>query len=57
VLVNHGDRNEQTKLATTLPIHELKQLKVNGTHAIPRKHGAWTVNVPSYDGVVLQWNK
>jgi hypothetical protein len=57
VLVNHSDQPHEALLSTTLPVHALKAL-ADGFSAPPVKHeGAdWRVEVPAWDGVVLEWH-
>lgn len=57
VLVNHGGADRQARIITKLPIHSLKKLDVDGSTAVPCTKDACGVDVPPYDGVILEWNR
>jgi endo-1,4-beta-mannosidase len=57
VLVNHGEQPQQVHLSTTLAAHQLKLLGTDGETPVSREQGRWNVEVPAYDGVILEWNR
>ncbi len=56
VLVNHSDQPHDAVISTTLPVHSLKMLEHGSLAPAVRQVGAgWSVDVPAWDGVVLEW--
>ncbi len=56
VLVNHSGEPHRALLSTTLPAHTLKALGDDpSARALKRTGAAWSVEVPAWDGVVLEW--
>lgn len=57
VLINHGGIARQARIITKLPVHSLKKLDVDGSTTVPCTKDACNVDVPPYDGVILEWNR
>lgn len=57
VLVNHSGKAHRAQITTTLPVHKLKQLTADGLIALQRDGGKWGIDVPAYDGVILEWGR
>ena len=57
VLVNHGGAARQARIITKLPIHSLKKLDVGASTAVPCTLDACNIDVPPYDGVILEWSR
>jgi hypothetical protein len=57
VLVNHGETARQARIITKLPVHSLKKLGVDGSATVPCAKDACNVEVPPYDGVILEWSR
>ena len=55
VLVNHGGAARQARIITKLPVHSLKRLDVGGSSAVSCSKDGCNVDVPPYDGVILEW--
>ncbi len=57
VLVNHSDQARRTQLVTQLPIRVLRKLDADRASPVACTPGACGVDVPPYDGVVLEWGR
>jgi hypothetical protein len=57
VLVNHGGTARQAHIITRLPVHSLKRLDVDGSAAVSCAKDDCNVDVPPYDGVILEWSR
>lgn len=56
VLVNHSDVSHQALISTSLPVHSLKPLGDGSPGPSVGHVGVgWSVAVPAWDGVVLEW--
>jgi hypothetical protein len=57
LLVNHGPEARATQLTSTFRIGTLQQVKAGGTERVVRAVATtpWTIEVPAYAGVVLEW--
>jgi endo-1,4-beta-mannosidase len=54
VLTNHSAEARQVTVSTALPVRTLRQIGPDSVSPI-KGRGAWTVQVPGYDGAVLEW--
>lgn len=57
VLVNHSAIARDAHLATKLPVRTLRQVTTSGGIALQPRDGGWSVEVPAYDGVILEWSR
>jgi hypothetical protein len=57
VLVNHGGTARRARVMTKLPVQPLKRLDVNGSAAVSCAQDGCKVDVPPYDGVILEWGR
>lgn len=57
VLVNHGGTFQQARVITKFPFHSLKSLEVNGSSAVSCAKNGCSIDVPPYDGVILEWSR
>jgi len=57
VLVNHGGTARQARVMTKLPVHSLKRLDMDGSTAVSCAKDGCSIDVPPYDGVILEWSR
>ncbi len=55
VLANHSNTAINTLLLSSLAIKEIKLLGKNGEEHLASASGAWQIEVPAWDGLVLEW--
>ena len=55
VLVNHSAVPRSTTISTTLPVHSLQQVTVEGLKPLALHGATWTIDVGPYDGVIVDW--
>lgn len=57
VLANHSAAARTTRLTSTLSLQSLKRLAADGDTDVVRTSAGWQVEVPAYDGVILEWRR
>lgn len=57
VLANHDSKPHSTRISTELAVRVLEQLSVNGQAPVRRDADGWVVELPAYDGAVLEWRQ
>ena len=57
VLANHSGDWLKTRVTTTLPVHELRQLEEAGSRVVAGDKTGWTVDLPPYSGAILEWRQ
>ncbi|MBS0613768.1 MAG: beta-galactosidase [Proteobacteria bacterium] len=55
ILVNHSAAVKQTLLSTTLKVMSLSKVGAERDTPLQAQAGGWSVEVPPYSGVVLEW--
>jgi len=53
--VNHGGTSQRVRVITKLPVSSLKRLDVDGSATVSCATDGCNVDVPPYDGVILEW--
>ena len=57
VLANHSAEALRSRLSTTLPVRGMRQLTAAGSESLPGDGPAWTVTLPAYGGLILEWRQ
>jgi len=55
VLVNHSAVPHSTMVWTSLPVHSISQVTSEGSKPLALKGSNWKIDVPAYDGVIVEW--
>ena len=55
ILVNHSPQDQRVVVKTTLPIKSLLQITIEGSKPIKLSEGQWEMEIPVYDGAVVEW--
>ncbi len=57
VLANHSDEALKTRLTSSLPVRDLKQLDATGSRPVLGDKDGWTVELPPYGGAIIEWRQ
>ena len=55
ILANHSPQNKKVKVMTSLSLTSLVQLTPDGPKTLQSTGGEWSMDVPAYDGAVVEW--
>lgn len=55
ILANHSSQNQIGFVKTSLPIQTLSQITPTGASALQFSNGQWRMEIPAYDGAVVEW--
>jgi endo-1,4-beta-mannosidase len=57
ILANHSAAAQSTQITTTLPVKALSALGTDGSKNLVQTQAGWSIDVPGYAGVILEWRK
>jgi endo-1,4-beta-mannosidase len=55
VLANHSPEQKQIIVISNLPLKEVVWIKTNGKQPLPLFEHAWRIDIPAYDGTIVEW--
>jgi len=55
ILANHSPQDQRVVVKTTLPVKSLFQITIESPKPIKLSKGYWEMEIPAYDGAVVEW--
>jgi hypothetical protein len=55
VLSNHASGPKHIAVVSNLPLQEVKQLTSQGLQPLSLHYHAWSMDIPAYDGAIVEW--
>ena len=55
VVVNHSAKKQTAKITTSIGAQSLSQLSADGAQPLRKQDSSWTIELPPFDGAILEW--